>query len=59
MDFFYTNEDELMLEMHYGSTGLAILKKLTPQGKPANPARRIPKRHFTWRSFVKSVLRER
>ena len=59
MDFFYTNEDDLMLEMHYGSTGLAILKKLTPQGKPANPTRRIPKRHFTWRSFVKSALRER
>lgn len=54
-DFFYSNEDDLKLEMHYGSTGLAIITKLVPAGQAAS-FQRSPRRYFTLRSFVKSLL---
>ncbi len=42
--FFYANEDELYLDMVFGSTGLAHLRKLSPKGtipeEPANVDRR-------------------
>lgn len=37
-EFFYANEDEMFLEHHFGSTGLAKMTKLSAQGTPAGPA---------------------
>lgn len=59
-DFFYANEDDLLLEFHFGSTGLALMQKLVPLGQPHQPARPIRRRYFTARSLAKrcrSLLR--
>ena len=39
-EFFYANEDQLFLEYHFGSTGMGILRKLSPLG--SGPSRRSP-----------------
>ncbi len=36
-EFFYANEDHLFLEYHFGSTGMGIMRKLTPFGISPNP----------------------
>jgi predicted O-methyltransferase YrrM len=56
-DFFYANEDDLLLEYHYGSTGLALMQKLAPMSKAPNPPRRIPRRRLTLRSFARLLAR--
>ena len=57
MDFFYANEDDLLLEIHYGSTGLALMKKLAPMAKAPQPVRRIPRRRVTLRSIARYLAR--
>lgn len=39
-EFFFANEDSLLLEYHFGSTGFAIMRKFSPLGTPANPPRK-------------------
>ncbi|MCY4009121.1 MAG: class I SAM-dependent methyltransferase [Anaerolineaceae bacterium] len=56
-DFFYANEDDLFLEFHFGSTGLALMQKLVPQDHPHRPARAIRLRHTSLRSLAKRLLR--
>ncbi|MCY4525885.1 MAG: class I SAM-dependent methyltransferase [Anaerolineaceae bacterium] len=56
LDFFLANEDDLLLEFHFGSTGLAIMKKLAPVDKPPQPARRLRRRRFTLRSLARKLL---
>ena len=56
-DFFYANEDDLFLEFHFGSTGLALMQKLAAQGQAHRPARPVPRRHLTLRSLAKRLLR--
>jgi predicted O-methyltransferase YrrM len=46
-DFFYANEDSLRLSIMYGSTGLACLYKLSPQGAMPQEAKRIVHRRKT------------
>jgi predicted O-methyltransferase YrrM len=41
--FFLANEDSLRLEVHLGSTGLAIITKFSPLGTRPNPPR-VPRR---------------
>ncbi len=36
-EFFYANEDELLLELHLGHTGQGIMRKLMPKDKAPNP----------------------
>jgi predicted O-methyltransferase YrrM len=36
-EFFYANEDQLFLEYHFGSTGMGIMRKLSPLGSPPHP----------------------
>jgi len=40
-DVFYDNLDQLRLDIRYGSTGLAILKKVSPLGASLRPRRRL------------------
>ena len=56
-DFFYANEDDLLLEVHYGSTGLAVMQKLAPMTRPAQPATRVRRRRVTLRSLARRLLR--
>ena len=56
-DFFYANEDDLFLEFHFGSTGLALMQKQAPLGQAGRPARPLPRRHFTLRSLASRLLR--
>jgi len=37
LEFFYANEDDLFLEHHFGSTGLARMTKLGGRGTPPRP----------------------
>jgi predicted O-methyltransferase YrrM len=55
-DFFYANQDDLRLEFHFGSTGLAVMKKLAPKDQRPQPVKRIARRYFTLRSILKQVL---
>ncbi|MCY3906124.1 MAG: class I SAM-dependent methyltransferase [Anaerolineaceae bacterium] len=59
LDFFHANEDDLLLEFHFGSTGLAIMKKLARRDKMPRPARRLRRRHFTLRSLARQLLTQR
>jgi predicted O-methyltransferase YrrM len=45
-EFFYANRDDLFLEIHYGATGMAVMKKLSPLGTKPNAPIKIP-------SFIK------
>ena len=45
LDVFHHNEDDFTLTILYGSTGMAVLKKMTPSGTPLSPARRIRRRN--------------
>ena len=56
-EFFYANEDDLFLEFHFGSTGLALMQKLAPQERVHRPARPLPRRRHTLRSLAKGLLR--
>jgi hypothetical protein len=56
IDFFYANRDDLFLEVHYGSTGLAILHKLAPFGREPAPPHPLPRRRWSLRSFGKTLL---
>ncbi len=40
-EFFYANQDNLFLEIHYGATGMAIIKKLSARGEKPFPAKII------------------
>lgn len=51
--FFYANEDALRMEIYYGSTGLAIIRKLVPAGTPPRSPRSIRPRHFSVRDTLK------
>jgi hypothetical protein len=42
--FFYANEDDLNLNVMYGSTGLACVKKLSRRGVPAVKPKRVVRR---------------
>ena len=53
MDFFYANEDDLLLEIHYGDMGMAIMQKLAPMSKAPQPIRRIPRRRVSLRSLAR------
>ena len=57
LDFFYDNEDDLLLEFHYGSTGLAILQKLTSMSKAPARSGSIRPRYVSWRSLARSLFR--
>ncbi|RMF80671.1 MAG: class I SAM-dependent methyltransferase [Chloroflexi bacterium] len=57
--FFYANEDELFLEFHFGSTGMAIMKKLSPMGTTPNPPRALPQRRLLWLQRVRQALLRR
>ena len=57
LDFFYANEDELLLEFQFGSTGLAIMKKLAPLNATVSPVRRRQRRFFTLRSLARAFLK--
>ncbi|MCE2490210.1 MAG: class I SAM-dependent methyltransferase [Anaerolineae bacterium] len=59
LDFFHANEDDLLLEFHFGSTGLAIMKKLAQIDKLPQPARRLRRRSFTLRSLARQLLTRR
>lgn len=45
--FFYANEDDLSLEIVFGSTGLAHMRKLSPRGTAPQPARQLTHRRNT------------
>ncbi len=53
LDFFYANEDDLLLEIHYGDMGMAIMQKLAPMSKAPQPIRRIPRRRVSLRSLAR------
>ena len=55
MDFFYANEDDLLLQIIYGDMGMAIMQKLAPMSKPPQPARHIPHRRVSWRSVARRL----
>ena len=57
LDFFYANEDDLLLDFHYGSTGLAVMQKLAPVTQSAQPAARVRRRRVTPRSLARRLLR--
>jgi len=42
MEFYYANENNLLLEFHLGLTGLAIMRKLTPVDKEPNRPVPVP-----------------
>lgn len=52
-DFFYANEDDLLLEIHYGDMGMAIMRKLAPMSKAPQPLRRLPRRRVSLRSLAR------
>ena len=52
-DFFYANEDDLLLEYHMGDMGMAIMQKLAPMSKAPNPPRRRPRRRHSLRSIAR------
>ncbi len=54
-DFFYANEDDLLLEYHLGDMGLAIMQKLVPLSKVQQPMRRIPRRRVSLRSLARHL----
>jgi len=53
LDFFYANEDDLLLEFHYGDMGMAIMQKLVPMSKAPQPLRRLPRRRVSLRSLAR------
>ena len=53
LDFFYSNEDDLLLEIHYGDMGMAIMQKLAPMSKAPQPLRRLPRRRVSLRSLAR------
>ena len=57
LDFFYANEDDLLLEYHLGDMGLAIMQKLAPMSQAPNPPRRIPPRRVSLRSLARHLIR--
>jgi len=54
--FFYANEGDVVLEMYYGSTGLAILRKFSPLGTEAKPPSSVRLRRFSLRESLKMWL---
>ncbi len=57
LDFFYANEDDLLLDVQFGSTGLAIMKKLVPPERSSAPVIRRQRRFFTLRSLARAILK--
>ena len=53
LDFFYANEDDLLLEIHYGDMGMAIMQKLAPVSKAPQPIRHIRRRRLSLRSIAR------
>ncbi len=51
-NFFYANEEQLFLEFHFGSTGMGIMKKLSPLGK----APQVPATIKSWPSGVREAF---
>ena len=54
-DFFYANEDDLLLEIHYGDMGMAIMQKLAPMDKPPRPPRDIRPRRVSFFSLARRL----
>ena len=54
-DFFYANEDDLLLEYHLGDMGMAIMQKLAPMSKAPQPLRRIARRRVSLRSLARHL----
>jgi len=54
-EVFRQNELKLSLEMHYGSSGLAIMTKRTPKGDSLNRVKKITyrTRSVVWKIFMK------
>ena len=59
LDFFHANEDDLLLQFHFGSTGLAVMQKLAPMNRTPLPARPLRRRYFTLRSIARQLLTQR
>jgi predicted O-methyltransferase YrrM len=57
MDFFHANHEQLYLEMHYGSTGLAVMYKLAPLQTQPNPPKHIRPRTWSVRSVARQILK--
>jgi predicted O-methyltransferase YrrM len=57
-EFFFANEDSLLLEYHFGSTGLAIMRKFSPlRTAPISPRRPAPwPLRFVLRGRLDSLL---
>ena len=55
MDFFYANEDDLLLEILYGDMGMAIMQKLAPMDKPPQPPRHIRQRRASLYSLARRL----
>ena len=53
-EVFYANEGTLSLEMHYGSTGFAIMKKISDKNIPLqkNKSYKQRTRSVFWRSYI-------
>ena len=56
MSVFYTNMDQLRLNIEYGSTGLACLEKISPLGAKLNPPQKLPKAR-RGRNFHKLIMK--
>ncbi len=54
-DFFYANEDDLLLEYHLGDKGMAIMQKLAPMSKTPKPPRRIRPRRVSFFSLARRL----
>ncbi|MCY3575418.1 MAG: class I SAM-dependent methyltransferase [Chloroflexi bacterium] len=54
-DFFYANEDDLLLEYHLGDKGMAIMQKLASMSKPPNPPRRLKARRVSFYSLARRL----
>ena len=55
LDFFYANEDELLLEIQYGDMGMAIMQKLAPMDRPPQPPRHIRARRHSFFSLARRL----
>lgn len=56
LDFFYANQDHLRLQIHYGSTGLAVIEKRAPLGHTPSLPAPTPRRYTTLKSLAKRWL---
>jgi predicted O-methyltransferase YrrM len=56
--FFYANEEELFLEFHFGSTGMGMMRKLSPLGTlPVSPGAEHSRRFWWLHLFAHRLAR--